>query len=363
MPTAIAAVFATNPARVTLSVTGAPTITPPYQSNFAAGVDGWAAASGSPTLTAPSAGTPATLRIVSQPGLLATANRTVTGLTIGQTYKVSTMARAAAGKIALGVTGIGSTAYLTPTTRAAVTYSFVATATSHAIEARLYPPTAFPAQSSDVYLDTVKVERTSGWLGTSITRTDVNGTNVVVREGPGGQDTTGASGSGVMTVTDYESAVQGVVSYTVTDGNGVTASTTVTPPAAAGVWLTLPAQSNPATPTDPPFVSVAMVTEYDESGESNGTVHKIIGRADPIANPGPLAYRSGSMTLWCATYADARAVRSLLSAGAVAQLRQADYPGMDCYFVPTRVRAFPFEPTAPTQRWGVVVEYQEVVSP
>ena len=40
MATALAATFATNPARVTLNVTGAPTLTPPYSSNFAAGVDG-----------------------------------------------------------------------------------------------------------------------------------------------------------------------------------------------------------------------------------------------------------------------------------------------------------------------------------
>lgn len=362
MPTTLTATWQTNPARVLLQVTGAPTITPPYSSNFSAGVDGWLAGSGTPTLTAPSAGTPATLKIVPTAGTFGTATRNVTGLTIGQTYKVSAMARIVTGRMTLGVSGIGSTTYFTSTTRAALSYTFVATATSHILNVTQTSPTTFPSSSGEGYVDTVVVTRTSGWGGTTIRRTDVNGTSVVVREGPAGQDTTGVTGSGVMTVTDYECAVQGVPSYTVTDGNAGTATTTVTPTAPAGVWLTVPLKGDPVTPVAPPYVSVSLVTEWDESGDSSGTIHKVIGRSDPATNPGPLSLRTGTMKLWCATYAAATAIRAMLANGDTAQLRQPDYPGMDLYFVATRVRVSP-EDVTPTQRWSATVDYTEVLAP
>lgn len=365
MATALAAVFALNPPRVTLSVTGAPTLTPPYASNFSAGVDGWTTGGGAPTLTAPSAGTPPTLRILTVAGSNGVAQRTVTGLTIGQTYRLAMMYRQADGnRTYIGVTGIGASGPLYSATRVAISYDFTATATSHTIYVQVNAPVVFPARSGDAYIDTVTVTRTSGWQGTTIRRTDANGTSVVVREGPGGQDATGVTGSGTMTVTDYEHALTGLVSYTVTDGNGATATANVASvaPYSPGVWVSRPAEGNPATPTAPPAVQVTSVLEWDEAGDSNGTIHKIINRADPIANPGPLGYRAGTMRLWCSDYAAAEAVRTLLSTGATAMIRQPDHSGMDMYFVPTRVRIAPEEVTTP-QRWGVSVDFQEVVAP
>jgi hypothetical protein len=368
MPTALTATYqagtTTDPARVALAVSGAPTLTPPYQSNFAAGVDGWTVGSGSPTLTAPSAGSPATLRILTVSGSTGITNRTVTGLTIGQTYQVSAYVKLVAGiRVYLGVSTIGaSTPLATTGVRTLITYSFVATATSHNVYLEVRPPVVFPSQSGDAYVDTVIVARTSGWLGTTIRRTDANGTNVLVRKSPT-QDATGATGSGVMTLTDYEAALVGTVSYSVTDGNGVTAAATpLAAPTTPGLWVALPTTSTPAVPTPPAFVQPTMVTGYDEASESNGSVHKIIGRSDPIANPGPMATRSGQLVVWCADFAAAAALRDLFDAGLTAQLRQPSFPGMDLYFVATRVRVAPEDVTL-SQKWTASIDYQEVARP
>jgi hypothetical protein len=368
MATALAATYqpgtVTDPARVLLNVTGAPTLTPPYQSNFSASVDGWAAGAGAPTLTFNAGGTPATLRILTSAGTLSTATKSVSGLTVGQTYSVSVMARTAAGKVLIGVSGVGATAYYTAATRTPIVYSFVATLTTHIIYAQVLPPVSFPSSAGDVYLDTVVVARTSGWLGTTITRTDANGTAVVVREAAGGQDATGATGSGVMAVTDYEHALTGLITYTVTDGNGATATAAVGSLAtfAPGLWFTIPTTSNPATPTPPQFVQATMVTGFDEASESSGSIHKIIGRADPIVNPGPLSTRAGSLVVWCADYTAAVALRKLLATGLTAQVRQPSFPGWDMYFVGTRVRIAPEDVTA-SQRWSATIDYQEVAVP
>jgi hypothetical protein len=363
MATALAATFQagtlTDPARVLLQVTGAPTLTPPYTSNFAT-ADGWTAGTGAASVT-PTAGT---LRLLTNTDTAGIFDRTVTGLTVGQTYSFSLMANRASGKILLAVAGQGNTAYFQPTVgvRTALSFSFTATLTSHIIRVQLQPPVTIGADVGDYAIDTVVVARTSGWLGTTIRRTDANGTSVVVREGPSGQDTTGTTGSGVMTVTDYEAALTGTVNYTVTDGNGVTANASVGAVVSPGLWFTLPATSNPATPTPPTFVQATMVTSFDEAADSNGSIHKIIGRADPVTNPGPLSTRSGSMAVWCTDYAAAVALRKLLANGAVAQLRQPSYPGMDMYFVGTRVRIAPEDITA-SQRWMATLDYTEVVVP
>lgn len=545
------------PARVLLQVTAAPN--PPatsYVSNFAT-LDSWTSPDGA-TLTVAGGG-PWSL-IVNGPGpanTVRTAQRVVTGLSVGVTYRYRVVVFGG-DYTSVGVVGIGDTAYvdLPDTSANTLDYSFVATATSHTIRIRQYRPTG--SGDTITQVNSAEVRNVTGWQGTTLRRTDANGTNVVVREDAGGQDTSG----GTMTVTDYEAALAGPVVYTVTDGVGATATATtslaayrrnlftnptfatsgagvtavtssigwaaadsgkavitpttaiplggiwfyealgdaytqgvarsarvtvrnnaataktlyvrllgynaggtgtsggtgssnpvgdaVTVPAGGtadlvvngvvylaggpngditatrwavysnsgqsvgesvdildalvedaptagahfhgsspangptmhywtgtanasvsvqtsplslpGVWVTLPATAVPSVPTAPTAVAAELVTDWREASPSNGSVHVIIGREDPIANPGPLALRSGTVDVWCRDYATAKALRALLAAGQTAHLRQPDHVGMDLYFVATGVSINPATVTTP-QRWVASVSFTEVKAP
>jgi hypothetical protein len=114
----------------------------------------------------------------------------------------------------------------------------------------------------------------------------------------------------------------------------------------------------------PSTVDLQMVTDYDEASESGGSLHEIIGRSDPIANPGALRTRAGNVTLWCSDYTAANAVKSLLRSGETALLRQGDHPDLDLYFTARRVSLSPdpSESTVP-RRWSASIEYAEVLAP
>ena len=342
----------------------------PYTSAFSVGnVDGWTGSAGTSLAYATGYTTggvtiPVGLTVTTAAETVGVFSRTVTGLVAGQFYTFSLMAIRTSGTIALGRTGGTGGSAVQPTGRGPVSFSFLASATSHVITVTITPPTTAGTDVGKYRLDTIRVVRLSSWLGTTITRTDTNGT-ATVRLSPA-QDAAGTSGSATMTVTDYEAALTGVVSYTVTDGDGGTATATSTATAGAGVWLTLPANSNPGAPTAPPFVQPTMITGYDKSAESNGSLHKIIGRADPIANPGPLTLGDGTVELWCPDYAAAAAVRALLADGDVAQLRQASFPGLDMYLTATAVTVTPTTVGAMTsgaQSWTATVTFDEVRAP
>lgn len=185
----------------------------------------------------------------------------------------------------------------------------------------------------------------------AITRTDVNGTNPVrTRQGQ-------APIAGAMTVIDYEPALIGAVAYDVVDSGGarVTASTSlaglVTQPRITGVQL--PQQS----------VVAELITGYDAAREGGSTVHRIIGRGDPIVVLGPTRTREGRLEVWCRTYADALAAMQTLSVARQLILRQPTYPGMDMYFVATNARTVPLDSTADGWRWQATCDYIETRSP
>lgn len=140
------------------------------------------------------------------------------------------------------------------------------------------------------------------------------------------------------------------------------ASIQATPGAASTLPPSLTLPATVTTSAAPTYATVTLVTNYAEAAESQGTVHTVLGRTDKLSNPGTLLARAGALEFFCLDYDDARAIRELLKTGATALLRQADYPGMDLYFVARAVAITPAEPT-PSRHWVTEVTYDEVPRP
>jgi hypothetical protein len=139
-------------------------------------------------------------------------------------------------------------------------------------------------------------------------------------------------------------------------------SVETSPTAGPGVWLSLPATAAPNAGTVS-AVPLEMILGYDETSESNGSLHTIIGRADKLANPGPLALRSGTLELWLSDYAHADALRNLLASGEIAQVRQPDFPGLDLYLSTRSLEVHPDTQDTETRRWIGRLAYEEVLAP
>jgi len=217
------------PPSVLLEGTGLPTQTPPYVSAFSVGnVDGWTGSLGTdihyvpgyvrypPTTTVPS-GVLATTAAEAQ----GTWSRTVTDLVVGQPYDFTLYASSQGGKIQLGVSGMTFPPAVVPVGRAALKYTFTATAASHVIQFKLTPLVTTADDYSTYRLDTMRVARAPSdiWYGTTIYRTDVNGERVVLDQKPSKQIATGPNGSGTYAITDYEHALVGPLTYELVDGD------------------------------------------------------------------------------------------------------------------------------------------------
>lgn len=357
MPTALARTFtpspnAFTPPSVLLQVTGAPSApTALYTGNFAT-VDGWTAGTASVSVTG---GNLRVRKVTAAAYTAYTATRALTGLTSTQRYRYRIRVTGTpVGQIKLGLTAAEGVWQAVPA-GGFLDYIFVPGATT----ATLYISVQSTSNiDPDYLLSSVTVTPwPSTWLGTTILRTDVNGTDVPVRKDRAGNDTV----AGAMTLRDYEAALVGPVWYTVVDGAGTSvAVASLTAPADQGVWLSLPATQSQAFPSPPSAQAIAMVTDYDEASTTRGTLHEVIGRADPLGNPGPLSTRAGSFTLWCADYAAADAVRTMLKGGDVALLRQPTHSSLDLYFLAQRVA---LACDTDTGRWFATVTYVEVLAP
>lgn len=108
---------------------------------------------------------------------------------------------------------------------------------------------------------------------------------------------------------------------------------------------------------------VLAVETYSETSDSATVLVAILGGGElPII--GGLDRRQGSVGLHLATYAQARQLRQVLASGAVVQLRQVTYSGMDLYLTPQRVRIDPApqDGNAPAE-WVVTIDYLETAAP
>jgi hypothetical protein len=178
----------------------------------------------------------------------------------------------------------------------------------------------------------------------TILRADVNGEGQV-RLLPG-QEPSG----GVLIVTDYEAALTGTVTYTVDDATATTELGVPFPVLAVAGRPNLRAH-------------LAAVTGYGEDTTTPSTVVRILDRDDPIILESPHWLPSGTLTAWCASYADARTVAAVARAGRRTMFRQPDYLGMDCYVTFTGASIAPEPSVNSDQRWTVRLDYETVATP
>lgn len=160
--------------------------------------------------------------------------------------------------------------------------------------------------------------------------------------------------TGTIILSDYEAALVGLITYTVTDGTDTeTASVTL---AADLPWLFVPVVPNYS-------AQVEMVTGYTAERGSLSTIHDVVGRPDPVVTVGRLGYRRGTLEVWCATYEAAADVVGVYERGQVVMLRQATFAGLDMYHTPTSLAVEPYPDETGTRRWRVSVQYVEVTRP
>jgi hypothetical protein len=184
-----------------------------------------------------------------------------------------------------------------------------------------------------------------------ITRTDVNGTGTVrLRVGQ-------VPIAGALTISDYEPALVGTISYDVVDSGGarVSASTTL---AGLGLGPQVGGVQLPGLEFDP-----ELITGYDSSRASSSTVLRVINRGDPVVVLAPTRTREGTLEVWCRDASDAHAYAEVLAQARVLLLRQPTHPGLDMYFLAQSVGVQPLQPTAEGWRWQVACQYVELRNP
>lgn len=147
----------------------------------------------------------------------------------------------------------------------------------------------------------------------SILRSDANG-NALVRV-PAGTFPRATT----VTLTDWEAAISGPVTYTAGDA---VARLTMT---ASSPWLIFPFRTGLA-------LELIQVNDYSAGRTSLGTAHQVPGRPEPLVALGRLAYRSGSLDILCESLAAVRTLESNLDKAGLAMLKSPDQPGMDMYF-------------------------------
>lgn len=106
-------------------------------------------------------------------------------------------------------------------------------------------------------------------------------------------------------------------------------------------------------------VTPRLVTEYDAGRSAEVTVHRIIGRPDPIVTrSSAVGLRSGTLQIWCEDDATAQALVELLRLGTF-MVTSTDAASLAMYAEATGTRA---QPTGDEKtRWLVAVEYVEVL--
>lgn len=335
---------------VLLEVTGAPSPGPEvYHSTFAVGdTDGWTNYSGGTVGTDASGiaydGEAAAFFDVLAGDSYAGAARNVGGLTVGTVYRYRVAVYQSSGPVPLRLSAPGGAQVSIPAVanawRTAEVY-FTATATTHPV----YVLTdGAPDAYHSVYFAQAVVDPHPGGP-VALTRTDANGTRAVRL--PDGMEPIG----GTMTVADYEAALAGLIRYDLTDGAGDTVS------ASTELAAELPRLGVAVLPQV--AVELELVTGYEASRASSGTIHAVVGSGVPVPTIAELTTRRGTLQAGVADYATAADVEAVYTRGQVVLLRQPTHPGLDMYHVAESVQVTPDR----AGRWSVVIRYVEVAPP
>lgn len=185
----------------------------------------------------------------------------------------------------------------------------------------------------------------------TITRADTNGTGPVRLLAD--QEPIG----GALTVTDYEAALAGGLTYTLVDAASavVTASTTLDG-AVLRPWLSVPVSPQLGRQV------LDVLDDYTADQEARGQLHQVIDATEPVPTLAPLSARTGSLSVLALDHTEARAIAAVYGRGEVVQLRQL-VPGLDMYHVATRVAVRLEEHVIGHAVWRVAVSYAEVARP
>lgn len=200
-------------------------------------------------------------------------------------------------------------------------------------------------------VDDVKVAPVAaGWVpDTPVVRTDGNGTRPL-RLAQSERITAGA-----LAVDDHEAATTGLVSYTVTDSTGATATASLT----RSTWRP-PVLLDPFLPTR--RVQLAQVTRMDHRREAGGAVTHDVDAIFPAVS-GRLRGRRGPLEVYALTYADALAVEQLAAGSPVLLYRQSDHPGADRYLAVRGTSVAVSHLSTAGARWLVTLDHEEVAHP
>lgn len=375
-------------AQATLVVSGAqgglPIGSPVYTADWSAGLDSWAGADDDPVTNL----TPGMLSGQATGGTYAMyagaayaghfswrypsqrVYRTITGLTSGRFYRIRSELNLGSGSQPVSLTvGVPALSVLSDpvpvpsSSWAPIEAVFTATGTSHVVEFR-----RIGTGEAVVFFRNFTVQRLSSIdTGITVQRTDRNGARNVRQPEGLAPDSLGAA-----TLIDEEFALPlpgSDVTYVVRDAAGFTASATLRNAnnSTAFVWD----DQSVLTPVGFPdrALFVPRVSDFNESlryGEGTTSTLVVLGRADPISvsrTDDVWTLRTGTVTYYAASYADAEAIRSAYEFGRVALLRFSQLYPADLYHVAQSIDITPLRLRADGWAWQVAVAYTEVAWP
>lgn len=376
-PPAVLAIAATDEGdgTVTLDVTDAAHPgSVVYNSDFTAGVDSWTSGTdgggGSPTLTGVTASPGGTLglKIGTAAGTKLNdtdqwVRRSITGLTSGHNYRIQLTCQFDPASFGYQVIRVGKTGDLDPGTSMSeyapttVTYDVAATSTTLVVELRTGTEPLPPVYNYPIVYDVTVTDLGTGDLeALQIQRTDDNGTHYVRLEAGAVPD-----GTGALTVVDNEAALTGTVTYVVRDGDGDTASTTISLDVPTPLLSTVGYLAT---------LDVDRVDGYEASRRYQVVSQDslaIVGRGDPLVTDrgdATWSLREGTLTFAPQpSYAEALAIVDVYTRGRVTMLRQATHPGLDLYHVGTDIHGPTPHYLKDTWMWSVSVDFTEVIWP
>jgi hypothetical protein len=107
-------------------------------------------------------------------------------------------------------------------------------------------------------------------------------------------------------------------------------------------------------------ITPELVLGYETTQASRNIVHEVLGRPDPDVTLAPAGTRSGTLSLFFLTEADAEAARVLHTAASTFTLTDADRPAMGMVYVTAGAITVTLDDQT-RERWTVAVEYREVL--